>query len=363
MWYVLLKPALLILLVTQLGASFAWAGQANSGSLEMGLDSSREESNLIHSQTVGVKAEMGVRHGFTEALTAHAKAAAHLETGAHSSNFHEQYAPQSRLQLYEARLNYQANPFIRLGMGAFEQTHKHLLLGRASFPGLSQEASMNSGHWAFGLHTAQLSPAGSARSTRLSTGRVLPFALKEELWVKYQLRWIEVQAKLGHMGFHQLHSAQAHESRFLGNRVQGLGPESATYATDFSTLFTGIEVDWNPGSRYRPFLDLSFLSNLSGSAQTGIRVKGGTGIQLLGHTLRPYLQGYRLTADVLPALYVDSGLGFTNRLGVGVGLDVHLKQGFRIGASYTQARPIQSSRFQNNLDMMVLSLEKDYEIY
>ncbi len=333
--------------------AFRWSAQLYGRSVD---------DTLSNSKTVGAAFGLDAEKVFSGALYGHVRGLALLESGSSSALFTDEFNPNSRLSLVDARLRWTVFGPLAISAGALSQEvlQSPVLIDYATFPAALLSLQWNPDHWYFEGHAQAAIPTGTGLKTK-STGREDTPELFTETAV---LGWRRnpdffLQGRATHFDFRALTHGMAQDSRFYGNSVSGVAA-----ASTFVYRYEGYHLDASGslplGAKFALVAGGSFLRNPNApaSANSGRYAYGGFTWAGPGFRLRPIAEWYENQADAGPAFYSSRDFGHNNRRGVGGTLSLQLKEpGLEISVRARRSDLIDDQPFQKNnfryYDLMV----------
>ncbi len=297
----------------------------------------------------------------SESLYLHASGRLILETGSSQATYINEYEPRQGVRLTEALIGGKPFSALRLEAGAINQgrwDHPALLDANA-FPGLTETLELGS---LVSVSAEQAIPMNSQLKNRPGDALSTPAFFFET---------IKVGKTLGVSGsyffFSDLPRSVAHESRFLGNTVRGVGPAGAEFVNTFQGYDLGAFVDMPISASFKLKADGHILANRDAPSGRNSALYGRLRPELRSSPSLiwvPMLEAFRVQSDAVPAYYNSSRIGHTNRTGVGMGLGVVLpKQSLSLDTSYTAASVIEPTAYQADSHQFFLELRKSYDLF
>lgn len=334
----------------------AWGAVVTSSLfLEGGFQGTAVESINQQARTTGVVAELDWEATVGTMFSTHIRGGALLETGAHRTRFNDEFAPRQGLRLREAALRFNPIRSLTVSVGAIDQNRweNRLLLQDQSFPSLMQEAVFESGDWTLALSAQQAFVADSSLVQPWGEWQQGPAQFFMErvavTWGKQPREHASLH--ISHFTFADLSSALADRSRYLGNRIEGLGPIASRFASAFSGVEAGLSARI-PLGRFTPHATFDGVTNtLAAENDLALRAEVGVGIGFADFDVQPYAEWFAIQENAVPAVFNDRALGHTNRSGYGAGARFTLpKEGIEATLRWTHAPRITPRFEQSDLD-------------
>lgn len=321
------------------------------------------EGERARAQVMGVGLDLLGRRQISSQFSFHFDAGVRLENGSHKSLDIAEFAPNQQVLLHEGTIRFTPLNWLKITAGGINQGHfeSPLLIDSVVFVGVSEELRFEFGDYAIYFSAQQLIPNNRNLSTRLdSVDEGTPRFLSETLGVDLGGDLISLKLAASLFSFQQLSNSVAHQSRFIGNSVRGLGPDSAQFDYGF--------IGQNFRAELRAYLSEQFSMEVSGHTVFNRKapddrnqahwIKGGFTINQWSF----FTEWFRAESDATVAFYNQKFLGHLNRKGFGVGTHL-IRDWGEIELRATRTDPLTSFIFQSRSDAISLSYQKAMDLF
>jgi len=343
-------------------------------SLGVSATSRRLEDELVKSNVSGPTLELRGEHKFNSFIEGKLITGGLLLSGAASSLYSTEGQPGSVFYISEANLALRPFQPLSIRGGIVESrfnSNPSLLRPPNGFPGLQQVLSFDRNWWQISLSAMQAVPTATGVSKayvdegqypELYTASVGLGLGKAQDLLSANFAWNQFE-------FVNLPANAAHDSRFAGNQVIGLGAMAAQYLYGFA----GSEVSAVLRSQPTRWLKLetrgSALKNdrAPKGVNQGVSAGASATITYRGVEVTPEWGYFRNEADTLPATYTSSGTAFVNRIGWHGGMRVKLvEENLSLTARYVEANRLNSnlltSQYVADRQIFTIALETSYDL-
>lgn len=240
-----------------------------------------------------------------------------------------------------------------------------LISRKRAFPGIREGYTMGSRDMRLSLWAQQTIPTSYSLNTRREDREPMPSFLSETVGFKITpVSQVEAEVVATHFRFNNLPAVVAFESSALGNTVQGEVAPNNEFKYGFEGFAVGSQVCLCLTGRMQFRFGGQWLQNTQApeSANRGQLLFLETTLRLPNEVeIRPRFSTYFNESDTSPAYYNNWTLGNNNRKGFIAALDVEFKKyGFVMGAEYVQATMINSDPFQNDKQVLTISVETNH---
>ncbi len=335
------------------------------------------QDELRQTRSAGFGINLDIHHSFLDKmLVAHIDGGATLEAGSSQAIFADEYTPSNRFVLNEAALKFipYSNDITTAALeaGAIDQARFDApgLIGANAFPGALESARFAVGGPGNFVEASaeQAIPVNTSLSTRLgdSIGSPSFFLERAKLGLRPS-REFGFEGWASYFSFSNLPHSIAHESRYLGNSVTGLGASGAEYLYGFSGFESGAKLIFGSDKdQIRVSLGGSYVNNLDAPMGANGAILGFARADFNVSSrvaLSPRFEAFRNESDASPAYYNSSDILHSNRTGVGLGMGLLLpRDAFELETRWVTAQPIETSPFQANTQVITIKLRKAYDL-
>ncbi len=304
--------------------------------------------------------------------------AALFENGSAVSRTQDRYAPRNRFELREASTHYGDGGrlfFLEGAAGVLNQAHwdTPLLFGDKGLPALRETLRWKlHGPWAIQAEAQQAMVTGTDTAPFANLDQTLPKFFQESLALEFPGIGNAVSAPSGqiffrHFSFQDLGTAQAQESRFLGNSVGGLGAANAFFGYEFYGFNGGIRMPIGVGPSVAIFVKGDFMNNWGAPLGTNQAWRAELAPEWRTHgrfeaRLQPYVALFRAEADSAPAALAALTMGPKNTKGVQAGFRARTSEGWFGRFDWTRSTVIEERDFQEQFTSYEMSVGRVYEI-
>jgi hypothetical protein len=358
-------PHILIMLAAFLAEPVQAAGAA-SVRWSANLYGRSTDDSLSSSKTVGAAFGLDIEKHLSEDFFTHFRGGLALETGSSSALFTDEFRPDSKLGLSDARLRWKVYGPVSLTVGALDQQHlsSPLLVSSGTFPAALASLRFAPGAWYVeGIGQAAI-PSGSGFTTKNTGKEATPLLYSQTAllgWRRNADYFGELRAT--HFDFRNLTRGMAQDSRFYGNTVTGIST-SSSFVYRYEGYELGASGSLPLASKFALVGGGSFVRNSGAPASINTGRYAYAGFSLIGpgFRLRPVGEWYENEEDSAPAFYSSSEFGHNNRRGIGGSLKLFLaKPNIEIELKARKSDLIRPQAFQrNNFRYYLLSIGLPY---
>lgn len=277
-------------------------------------------------------------------------------------------APDNKLLLYQAAVNFKPIYFFTLSAGALNQgpVHTSLLIDDIPFPGARADfAIYTSRDTSLDLFAETAIPATSSLSP--NTNDIEPTPSLNSVSLKFRTQSAASYSwttSAGYFAYSQLPSAVAAQSYLLGNTVQLNSPNEGVFKYQYQGYEAKTKFKLTVMRGMDLFVGGEYLQNSKApsSLNTGSLFFAGTDI-FLRKGLSVMVSGgyFRIEPDAAVAYFAPQGYFNTNRVGYMAETYLNFKrESFRLGLRYSEAEAMYISPVQNRERALLLRLETTY---
>jgi hypothetical protein len=300
-------------------------------------------------------------------MEAHIDAGALLQTGSSQALFFDEYAPYQGIYVSEAVIRWTPVSVFMLTAGGVDQGRYDAptLLDSRAFPGAVETLRVPMGQAYFALEAEQAIPTSSTLSTKAGDEIGTPMLFIEQAKLGFERgKQFSLEGSVGYFQLMNLPRSVAHESRFMGNSVEGVANTGAKYLYKYEGLLTGGKMGLAFNRRARWDLTGSFVYNRHAPAGQNSGLHVGNAVEFVVSDkvrLTPKLDLFRNEKDSAPGYYNSAGLGHNNRVGFGGALMLELpRERFSVEGRFVQSSLLEPSPFQAGLQLITITLRKSY---
>lgn len=321
---------------------------------------------LSEAKLVSLRGEVKMTHKFKAPITVRLLTGVLLETGSTQALFTDEFVPETTLTLREATLTWKPFSFFGVRAGGIDQSHhgSFLLLNEIAFPAIMEFFEWKYNNWNFHINSQQAIATSTSFSTRAVGKEDTPYLLTGSLRIGYNdKKAFAINVRGTYFQFKNLTRGIAHDSRFYGNTVVGVGPEGAQFFHQYQGFETGANLTYRFHKNWRVLLGNSFLHNQKGPSggNRGTYLFGGFSYMNPDLQITPRFGVFENDSDSSVAYYSSKRLGHNNRKGIVGGLEVKLPTDhLAIDAQYVTANLINASPIQADRTYYEIRISTDY---
>lgn len=253
-------------------------------------------------------------------------------------------------------------------MGALNQADlgADLLIARKrAFPGIREGFSVGGKTLRFTAWAQQTVPTSYSLNSRREDREPMPSFLTETIGIKITpASTVEAEVVATHFRFNSLPAVVAFESSALGNTVEGEVAPNSQFKYDFEGFALGSQVCLCLMGPVQFRVGGQWLMNTQApeSANRGQLLFLESRLHLPNEIeITPRMSTFFNESDTSPAYYNNWTLGNNNRKGIIAELEVDFKKyGFNVGVEYVHAALINPDPFQNDKQVLTISVETNH---
>jgi len=313
--------------------------------------------------TFGFLTRAQMQQAFTPELKAKIAANLVLETGSNKSINLEEFKPNQGIFLDEAYLQYAPLSFLKLQLGAINQSYLEspLLITSTAFVGVKERLFYNKDEQEYYIEAEQAIPTNQTLAKRLgSVDEGTPSFQMASAGVDLQGNFLSLKAAVSYFQFKNLSNSVANESRLMGNSIKGNSQNTAQYIYGFSGLNTTYELSMRLRSGFTLFNSTQYLFNQE--APDGRNTGYLTNFGVAGESFKVSTELFYNESDSSPAYYNDKSYGHNNRKGFALGLELTSQQyDLTFNAKYIKANLIEQNQYQSDSNIILFNIMRSYD--
>lgn len=325
------------------------------------------EDALSEAKLISLRGDVRMFHEFNSPLSVNVEAGVLLETGSTQALFTDEFVPETTLKLREARLNWNPWSFFGVQAGAINQRHhgSPLLVDGFSFPAIFEFLEWKPGNFIFQVNSQQAIATSTSFSTRAIGKEDTPYLITGAIKAKYlsPSDKVSLATRATFFQFKNMTRGIAHDSRFYGNTVVGIGPEGALFFHEYQGFELGIDSKFTLFENFRLELGNSFIRNPKAPKSNNQGTYYFTKLTYFDENIEisPKFGVFKNESDSSVAYYNSQSLGHNNREGITAGFSVHLpKDKLWIEGSYVKSDLISVSPIQADRTYYEIHVITDY---
>ncbi|WP_413291027.1 hypothetical protein [Bdellovibrio sp. HCB337] len=363
-----LTPALFILIlgvIHLLGASLSLAAEIQS-TWRAGLGGANMQDAQSTSQFTAFLLETKTKYLAHPSLFLNLDALVKLESGSFQSIDGER-KNESGFVLKEAGAHWRLiNPLLLSG-GALNQgtIHTELLISERAFPAVRANLKLlEVGNFQTLIDIEQATPTSVSMSTNTTGVESVPRLLSASLSLNYETPRYFWKNRIGAFAYDNLPSAVAYESSLHGNTVNSISENESRFVHNYqglealSSLRFPVMRGWDFTGR------ANYLQNEKAptTLNRAYSATAGSEFFFVGRkSLELEVTSFRIEPDAVVAYFSPAKFFHANRAGFNVESALNFKRnGFRVGASYSEAEVIYLSPVQSREKSLMIFLETFY---
>ncbi len=321
---------------------------------------------LSEAKIVSLRGDVRMRHKFKAPLLVHIEAGVFLETGSTQALFTDEFNPEQNLTFLEAKIIWKPFSIFGVQAGAINQSHHGSLLfiNNIAFPAVMEFLEWEYSNWRLNINSQQAIATSTSFSTRAVGKESTPYLLTSALKVGFNdPNRFTFDARGTYFQFRNLTRGIAHDSRFYGNTVVGIGPEGAHFFHNYEGFEAGADVNYNLHKNWRVLAGSSYIYNQKGpgGGNVGTYYFGGFSYIQPDLQITPQFGFFNNESDSSVAYYTSRRFGHNNREGIVAGLEVKLPNDkISIDGQYIKANLINASPIQADRTYYELRVVTDY---
>lgn len=331
-----------------------WKLKANTNFYAYSIEGKRSEA-----QIGGIGLNIQVENKIGENLHFYADAGVRLENGSHKSLDVAEFSPNQQVLLNEGHMYTKFFDSLTLKLGAINQGHFHspLFIDANAFMGAQETWQVKWGEYSFYLQAQQLIPNNRNLSTRLATiDEGTPKFFSETLGLNLGGNVAQLDLALSLYAFSNLSNSVAHQSRFMGNSVAGIGTDAAEFVYSYKGSNARAQLWFEVAQLFALRLTGHYTKNSQAPSARDTAMLMRASLEFSRWTF--FGQWFESESDASVAFYNDRFLGHNNRRGQGVGLSFDEGKG-KIQLDLIQSRPIEFNIFQDKSTNVLLRFSRE----
>lgn len=321
---------------------------------------------LSEAKIVSLRGDVRMKHQFKAPILVHIEAGVLLETGSTQTLFTDEFDPERTLTLYEAKVLWKPFSIFGVQTGAINQNHhgSQLFINDIAFPAIMEFFDWKYNNWKFNINSQQAIATSTSFSTRAIGKESTPYLLTGAVKIGFNDRKsFAFNLRGTYFQFKNLTRGIAHDSRFYGNTVVGIGPEGARFFHSYEGIEAGANISYNLHKNWRLLAGNSYIRNQKGPSggNIGTYFFGGFSYIQDSYRITPRFGFFNNESDSSVAYYTSKRFGHNNRKGFAAGLEVKLPNDkISIEGQYVQADLINASPIQADRTFYELRIATDY---
>lgn len=336
-----------------IGFPKSWFFQADLSFYAQSVAGERSESQLA-----GTSLSLLASHQLNSQFHVQLDAALKLENGSHKSLDIAEHSPKQQVLLRSAFVNYRPADWFILQAGSLDQHHfkSPLFITSTAFVAARETLKLTASQHAFYLTIQQAIPNNQNLSERLgSIDQGTPSLFTETVGHRFNGDLFNSELALTSFGFRNLSNSVAHQSRFMGNSVVGIGQDSA----EFNYKYRGFNAQLELWMALPNYWSLSLQGHWTKNKKAPEERSTAQWAQLSLNTQKWSFRGqyFRSESDASVAFYNNKHLGHNNVEGHGLGLEFRSAWG-HLGLDAIQTKPLRRNIFQDKATIVVVELNQ-----
>lgn len=325
---------------------------------ELSLYALSVAGDRAEAQVAGTSLSLLASHRLSSELHVHLNASMRLENGSHKSLDIAEFAPEQQVLLNSAEISYRPYTWIELKAGALNQEHfkSPLFVESTAFVAARETLKYVTGNNSFYVSIQQAIPNNQNLSERLgSIDQGTPSLFTETLGHRFNGDLFNSELAVTSFGFRNLSNSVAHQSRFMGNSVIGIGQDSAEFNYKYQGLNAQFELWMALPAQWSLALQGHWTKNRKAPESRSTAQWVGLSLNSLQWSFKgQYLSS---ESDASVAFYNNKILGHNNVEGFGLGLEYRTGWG-RLKLDTIQTSPIEHNIFQDDATIVMLELNQ-----
>lgn len=330
------KPASSSLLLSK-----DWKFSADTSFYAYSVEGKRSEA-----QIGGVGLNVQVENTLSQNLKFKVDAGLRLENGSHKSLDVAEFSPNQQVLLTEGVMSYSPFTSVELKLGAINQGHFHspLFIDSTAFMGAMQRWDLRWGDYTLYLQAQQLIPNNRNLSTRLATiDEGTPQFFSETAGLELGGNVAKLDLAVSLFAYSKLSNSVAHQSRFMGNSVSGIGSDAAEFVYTYKGTNTRMMLWFDVAQIFAFKLDGHYTYNSQAPNNRNSAYLTRAALEFEKWTISG--QYFESQSDASVAFYNERFLGHNNRQGHGLGVSFDEGKGV-LQLDLIQSRPLEFNIFQ-----------------
>ena len=339
---------------------------APTGWLDFGLVGRGVREPYRNASVAGTELDLNLSLPLTPYLEARAGWEANLESGTNQESLDQKYAPRKTVEIREALIEAKWN-WGKIQVGALDQSlwGQPIFLTSQTFPAITETLYWDASPFKMTLLAEQAVASDSTETPfSIETEKGLPTFSFERLRVESHYAKGSSYVEVSHFLFQNLSFQSALSSQYIGSPVLGLGDRTRRFTQGFRGWAVNVGTSLEINASLKPSLKIGGLKNSEALlASQSVYAQINLPIEIFPWgTIQPSALWFQNEAKSVPALYANSHLGFINRRGWQIALDIEASQWgpVFIHAEYVSSQPIQSSPNQGDFNLMQVGVSHRY---
>lgn len=329
--------------------------------IDLGVQALSVDSDKVRAKLWSVKPKLRSSYELNESSTFYFDFGASLETGSNRSFQVDEYNPRRDFYVSKAFFQFRFMENLGLEVGAINQEiyHSPIFLDYLAFVGLRETWRFKLLGLDINIFAQQSIPNNQDLSQRISLIEAgTPLFYAETIELAYKNSNFRSALAYTHFNFKNVSKTVADKSRYLGNTVEGIASDNATFVYPYqghnSTLMLSYRLPSFLLEFQGQYLHNSKAPNSKASAYF-------TGLYVGLPTLFLHLEHYKIRNDATIA-YFNSGLyGHTNRLGYAIGFSYEKPGQFKTTLLYhNQDLVNEATVYQAKRNLVTMLVTKDF---
>lgn len=319
------------------------------------------DSRFVQARIWSLRPEIKMKYRLLENVSFDSELEAYLETGSNDSLYLAEYRPRREVFMNSGKLVYRPLQWLSLDLGARNQDffESPLFLTETAFAGIGQKIKFNIANIKIKIEAQQTIANNQNLSTRLNVvDEGTPKFYSESIGASIQNSNFEFSVTYSLWRFENLSRSVAHQSRFMGNQVNGTTQENASFLYRYQghNTFARLQFRLQELSLH---LSGHYLHNNQSpnSFSDGIWLMAGIGIQ----NLFLFCEFFENESDSTPAFYNEKFYGHNNYQGEVLGLFWRTPSSeISLNLRYIKASVMRISLYQDDFTGTQFSIAKDF---
>lgn len=331
-----------------------WTFSAVTGFYGYSVEGKRSEA-----QIGGIDLGVEVLNTISKNLELTVNAGLRLENGSHKSLDVAEFSPDQQVLLSEGLIKYTPFQAIELKVGAINQKHfqSPLFIDATAFMGASQKWIIKWGEYQLFLQAQQLIPNNRNLSTRLATiDEGTPQFFSETIGLELGGDIARFSLVTSLFAFSKLSNAVAHQSRFMGNSVTGVGADAAELVYSYKGNNTYAMFWFNISQAFALKIDGHYTYNSQAPDNRNTAYLTRASLEFEKWTFSG--QYFESQSDASVAFYNERFLGHNNRRGHGIGASFDEGRG-NLQIDFIQSRPLEFNIFQAKSSSVIFRFSRE----